>query len=205
MSSMTNVLRYPASLVIIGLIGVMVAAVLCPRQAGSSASGNSAQFPCTAGGGSPPPSCMPQQGNFTQVAMTNPPIACAPSGGGAPPCIQQAAATTTTTAANPGWLGVIIVDLRPGNMNGLALSPDVRGVLVDGVTAGSPAATIGIRPNDVIVGVNGHGVVDMRSFSSIIAGQSQGSMITIDVWRQGRLTRLSASRSTRSTPFSTAV
>ena len=176
MSSMTCFLRYPACLAILGLIVVMVAAVFCPQQAGPSASGSSAPFPCVPNGGNTPP-----------------------------PCIQQAATITATGAANPGWFGVIVADLRRGNISGPALPQDTRGVLVDGVTAGSPGATIGIRPDDVIVGVNGRNVVDLRSFSSTIAGQAPGSVVALDVMRQGRLMRLSAGNASGGSPFSTAV
>lgn len=146
----------------------------------------------------------------TMVAAVFCPQEPGPSEGDLPPCWQppgnsMQAAATTNTQPHSNWFGVVAADLRVADVNALALPQNTRGVLVDGVTAGRLGAAIGIRPDDVIIGVNGHSVVDLRSFSSRIAGTAPGAIVAIDVVRQGRLMRLSAGNAPGRNSFSTAV
>jgi len=51
-------------------------------------------------------------------------------------------------------LGLSLGDLDGQTRQQLGLTEDIQGVLIANVTAGSPAASIGVRPGDVILRVN---------------------------------------------------
>jgi membrane-associated protease RseP (regulator of RpoE activity) len=65
------------------------------------------------------------------------------------------------------------------------------GQRVDAVDPGSPAERAGMRPGDVIVGVNGNPISDSTNIIPFVA-QSGRRLMTVDIKRGGTLVRLRA-------------
>ncbi|MEP4076468.1 S1C family serine protease [Haloferula sp.] len=72
---------------------------------------------------------------------------------------------------------------------GIMMGRELRdgGVPVEQVTPGSPAATAGVRPGDVIRSVNGDRVVGGRSLVLLLAKLSAGDKVTIGIQRARKL------------------
>jgi len=84
-----------------------------------------------------------------------------------------------------GWLGVGIQDLTPELAEYYGFK-DKKGVLVSQVFKGDPAEKAGIRPNDIIVAVDGKPVTTGRELSATIAGLEVGKRTAITLVRDGR-------------------
>ncbi len=81
-----------------------------------------------------------------------------------------------------GWLGVGIQDLD----NELKEYYDVdQGVLVTQVFPGDPADKAGIKPQDIILSVNGKSVDSARDLSKVVAGLAVGEEAKIKINRKG--------------------
>jgi serine protease Do len=97
-----------------------------------------------------------------------------------------------------GYLGVGLQPLEESLAAALGLPKD-RGELVRSVQPGDPAARAGIQQGDVIVRVNGQEVTPDQTASFIIANISVGSRIPIDLIRDGRPMRVTATVGQRPT------
>jgi serine protease Do len=84
-----------------------------------------------------------------------------------------------------GWLGVGIQDLTPDLAEYYGLK-EQNGVLVTQVFEGDPADKAGIKVNDVIVSVDGHGLSTGRDLSARIANTPVGHKTKIDLIREGK-------------------
>jgi serine protease Do len=84
-----------------------------------------------------------------------------------------------------GWLGVGIQDLTPELADYYGLK-EQKGVLVTQVFEGDPADKAGIKVNDVIVSVDGHGLSTGRDLSARIANTPVGHKTKIDLIREGK-------------------
>ncbi len=84
-----------------------------------------------------------------------------------------------------GWLGVRIGVVTPeiAQRNGL---PRPRGVVVSGVTEGSPAARAGLRPGDVILTYDGREVRESRLLTRYVADTPIGKNVRVDLLRDGK-------------------
>src|SRR5204863_9265976 len=69
---------------------------------------------------------------------------------------------------------------------------EVRGVLVNSVTPGSPAEKAGIRTGDVITALNGSPVNDPNTLRNRIASTPPGTDVTLTVVREGKEQQLHA-------------
>ena len=58
------------------------------------------------------------------------------------------------------------------------------------VVAGSPAATAGLRPEDLIVDVDGVAVADVGDLQRLMTGERIGRRTTIGVFRRGHIERV---------------
>jgi serine protease Do len=88
-----------------------------------------------------------------------------------------------------GWLGTSVRPLDPGE--GVALGwVDSRAVVVDEVSAGSPAAQAGLEPNDVIVRVDGREVGGFVAFRRSVLALLPGQDVELTVFRSGELREL---------------
>ncbi len=83
-----------------------------------------------------------------------------------------------------GMLGVGIQSLTSDLASGLGLK-DVRGVLVNNVTAGGPGEKAGLRAGDVILKLNGNDVNDPNTLRNEVAAISPGSKVTLTILRNG--------------------
>jgi len=81
-----------------------------------------------------------------------------------------------------GWLGIAVQDMGeeagPGMRN--------RGVQVQSVERGSPAARAGLRPGDVVTALNGERIETSRALIRGVAGTPPGQTIRITLTREGR-------------------
>ena len=72
-----------------------------------------------------------------------------------------------------------------------------RGVLVFEVTQGTPAAQAGLRPGDVIVGMDGNEVESVEDLFAALRQYSPGSRVTLEIVRNGNETEVQATLSDR--------
>ncbi len=81
------------------------------------------------------------------------------------------------------WLGIMIESMD--NLPELAQRfPDLpRGILVNGIQAGTPAATSDLRVNDIITKVDGTSVATARELQKAILDKKIGDEIELQVWR----------------------
>jgi len=83
-----------------------------------------------------------------------------------------------------GWLGVSIQKLTPELGESLGVT-DGHGALVAQVTDGSPAATAGIEPGDVITTFDGKTVKDSAALPTLVAGSAIGGNVSVGLVRNG--------------------
>jgi serine protease Do len=91
-------------------------------------------------------------------------------------------------------LGVTIQDLTQSLSNSFGL-PKPDGALVSNVLAGSPAASAGIEPGDVILSFNGQAITRSGDLPALVAGAKPGDKARFDIWRGGKKLSLSATLS----------
>ncbi len=95
----------------------------------------------------------------------------------------------TSGKVTRGWLGVQIQALTDDIAESLGLE-DTRGALVAGVEPDSPAARAGVKPGDVIVGMNGETLDEYKDLPKLVASASAGSESTLTVKRNGETVEL---------------
>ena len=91
----------------------------------------------------------------------------------------------TTGKVHRGQLGVGVQPLTSDLASGLGLK-QVRGVLVNSVTPGSPADRAGLRSSDVITAIDGHPVDDPNALRNRVATTAPDSQVKISFIRDGR-------------------
>ncbi|HEV2147943.1 MAG TPA: Do family serine endopeptidase [Longimicrobiaceae bacterium] len=82
-------------------------------------------------------------------------------------------------------LGVSVREVNPEDAETYRL-PRITGVLVQDFEADSPARRAGLRPGDVIVGVNGLPVAGVGELQRRVTGYRPGETVTLDVIRGGQ-------------------
>lgn len=87
------------------------------------------------------------------------------------------------SAAHP-YLGVSITQLTPAVRRGLGVEVE-EGALVTGVDRGSPAATAGVRPGDVITELDGTAVRSVEDLLSALRRTRPGAQVPMSVQRGG--------------------
>jgi S1-C subfamily serine protease len=87
------------------------------------------------------------------------------------------------------YLGARVADVGPTDARALGLSWPARGVIVDCVIAGCPAAQSGLALNDIIVSVGGQPVFNEAQFSTLLANETV-PVLSFDVLRAGRQERV---------------
>ena len=89
-----------------------------------------------------------------------------------------------------GYLGIVPDDLTRAEFEALGLDSSV-GILLSHVFEDSPAATAGLRRNDVIITINGEPIRSGQQARLLVAGLRPGDTVDLVGWRDGR--RLTAS------------
>jgi serine protease Do len=84
-----------------------------------------------------------------------------------------------------GWLGVSMQPLTPSLAKAVGLQSE-HGVLIDSVTAGSPAANAGLREGDVITKFDGRAIIDGRDLALGVAETPAGRTVPLVIWRDNR-------------------
>jgi Do/DeqQ family serine protease len=82
-------------------------------------------------------------------------------------------------------LGVLIQAMTPDMATAMNL-PNSQGALVASVDAGSPAAQAGLKQGDVITEFNGKPVKDSNELRNEVASMMPGSIVSLQVLRNGR-------------------
>lgn len=90
-----------------------------------------------------------------------------------------------------GWLGVESQDITPRLAESFNLQ-GITGIVVAGVQRDGPAAVAGLRPGDVITAMNGEPATGTRNVMNRIAQTPPGTVITLEVLRQGNTLELKA-------------
>ena len=84
-----------------------------------------------------------------------------------------------------GRLGVSIQEVTQSLAQSFGLDRP-RGALVAQVEKGSPAEKAGIKPGDVLLGINGKTVERSAEIPPLVAAVKPGTKATLDVWRDGK-------------------
>lgn len=94
-------------------------------------------------------------------------------------------------AIQRGYLGVRIQPVTDDLAASLGL-PKNRGEFIQGVEPNGAAAKAGVQPGDVVVSVDGKDVTRDQTLSFLVANVKPGDKIPIDIVRDGRKMRLTA-------------
>ncbi len=86
--------------------------------------------------------------------------------------------------ASDAWLGITMSELSDSMARALQLD-DGRGVLVDEVVEGSPAATAGLQPGDVIIALDGQPVTRSKDLARVIRDREPGAQVVATIRRGG--------------------
>ncbi len=88
-----------------------------------------------------------------------------------------------------GFIGVALANVTPPLAAALKLASD-RGAMVQDVSAGTPAERAGLRPYDVIVGVDGQPVKSDEELIRAVASRMPGALAQLSVWRDGTVRQM---------------
>ena len=88
-----------------------------------------------------------------------------------------------------GWLGVRIDEITEDNIRDYGLDAP-RGVGIEGVLPGQPAAQAGIQAKDVILEVDGRAIASPRELQRVISITPVGTPVRVSVWRDGQAQEL---------------
>jgi serine protease Do len=84
-----------------------------------------------------------------------------------------------------GFVGLVLTDITPDLQRSLRL-PVPRGALVQDVSVDSPAERAGLKPYDIIVSVDGRGVLANDELIRDISGRQPGTIARLELLRDGR-------------------
>ena len=87
-----------------------------------------------------------------------------------------------TGVVTRGWIGIGVQDMTPELAESLKL-PKVNGALITEVVNGSPADGAGLKPGDILVGVEHKAVTDSASTLALIAALKPGTTVPLKVVR----------------------
>jgi len=90
-----------------------------------------------------------------------------------------------------GYLGVAVMPVTPEARQAAKLDSP-RGALVAEVVGGSPAASAGLKPGDVIVAFQGEPIQNPHDLTRRVAGTPPGAKVTLRVARGGGETSVDA-------------
>lgn len=83
-----------------------------------------------------------------------------------------------------GWLGVYLNNVSEDEAKRQGLDA-VKGVMIDSVFIGSPAANAGIKKGDIIVGFNNQDVENASQLSVLVSTVRNGQNVPIELFRNG--------------------
>lgn len=86
-----------------------------------------------------------------------------------------------------GKLGVYIQDISPELAKAFQLKNDQSGVLITNIEDGSPAEEAGLKPEDIVIRVNGKSVNNAQELRNMIGLAKIGSTANIEYIRAGKI------------------
>ena len=95
-----------------------------------------------------------------------------------------------TGVVRRGFLGAQVADVTPMHVKDLKLAV-TSGALMIGVHEGQPAAKAGLRPGDVVTAIDGKAVSSGTEVRNYVAGRLPGTVVVMDVNRDGQTLKLS--------------
>lgn len=96
-----------------------------------------------------------------------------------------------------GYLGVTIGDLTSDYRESLGLPATTKGAYVTDVTKGSPGATAGLLPGDVVVSINGRAIRGSNELTRTVGAAQPGETLRLELLREGRLQTVNVRAGTR--------
>jgi serine protease DegS len=84
-----------------------------------------------------------------------------------------------------GWLGLLPDELSRAESAALGLDPNV-GILLSSIVPDGPAADAGLRPGDVILGIDGEPIRSRQQALLLVARMNPGEQVQIEGWRDGQ-------------------
>ncbi|MGC9004354.1 MAG: S1C family serine protease [bacterium] len=84
------------------------------------------------------------------------------------------------------WLGIRYRTLDSSTKLMLGIPDSVRGAIIESVMEGSPAQRAGLRPGDIIVGMDGKGVKMADDVMEVMLKKKVGDELILKVWREGK-------------------
>jgi serine protease Do len=90
------------------------------------------------------------------------------------------------THASPGYLGVYITDVDADKAQTLKLK-EVRGAVITLIDHDAPAGQIGLKINDVVLGINGQDVNDAEQLRKMLREIPPGSKVSLEISRDGNI------------------
>ena len=97
--------------------------------------------------------------------------------------IERELASTGTIRR--GWLGVGIQLLTPDLSESFGVKGE-KGVLINRVIPGSPAAAGGLRGGDIVISFGGARVAGVKEFQKMVSGVSPGTGVVLEILRNGK-------------------
>jgi serine protease Do len=88
-----------------------------------------------------------------------------------------------------GWLGVSIAEVAEDDLTRLRLR-EPKGVLIRAVMPGEPADKGGVRPNDVVLALDGTRLDGPRDLQRLVASAPVGKKVRVTLWREGKETEV---------------
>ena len=82
-----------------------------------------------------------------------------------------------------GWIGVRVQTVTPRMAEGLQFK-ETSGAIIANVADNSPAAKAGLKPGEIVIGIEGKEVSDYRAIDQIVS-RSLGETIPVRVWSGG--------------------
>jgi serine protease Do len=103
-----------------------------------------------------------------------------------------------------GYIGVSLTNLTPALRRALQVGPQ-HGALVEDVTADTPGVRAGLRAYDLVTAADGQPVRSDEDLIQYISGQQPGTVVQLDVWRDGDVRRIAVKLTERPLPETARV